>query len=95
MNGGRTLAYAKICLRTHGLVSPLMPLFDKFSDNISTCKSKRALVKKQSLCQQQNKAIPKSHKRDVGMALLKVMDGSASAETHRYLYDPLPVEKFK
>ena len=128
MNGGRTLAYAKICLRTHGLVSPLMPLFDKFSDKISTCRSKRVLVKKQSLCQlprqwaqyteplnrhswvvvipnrcknnnftcqQQNKAIPKSRKRDVGMALSKVMDGSASAETVGYLYEPLPVEKFK
>lgn len=41
-----------------------------------------------------NKAIPKPHEGDADMALLKVMC-SASAETARYLYEPLPVEKFK
>ena len=41
-----------------------------------------------------NKAIPKPHGRDAGMALLNAMF-SASAETARYLYEPLPVEKFK
>lgn len=41
-----------------------------------------------------NKAIPKPHEGDADMALLKVMC-SALAETARYLYEPLPVEKFK
>ena len=41
-----------------------------------------------------NKAIPKPHGRDAGLALLNAML-SASAETDRYLYEPLPVEKFK
>ena len=41
-----------------------------------------------------NKATPKPHEGDADMALLKVMC-SASAETARYLYEPLPVEKFK
>ena len=42
-----------------------------------------------------NKAIPKPREGDADMALLKVMDGSASAKTVGYLYEPLPVEKFK
>ena len=41
-----------------------------------------------------NKAIPTPHGRDAGLALLNAML-SASAETARYLYEPLPVEKFK
>ena len=37
---------------------------------------------------------PSPHKESSDMALLKVMC-SALAETARYLYEPLPVEKFK
>lgn len=38
---------------------------------------------------------PSSHKESSDMALLKIIDRSALAETARYLYEPLPVEKFK
>ena len=38
---------------------------------------------------------PSPHKESSDMALLKIIDRSALAETARYLYEPLPVEKFK
>ena len=59
--------------------------------NINSCTTTST---KTNLAPTTNKATPKPHERDVGMALLKVMF-SASAETARYLYEPLPVEKFK
>ena len=59
--------------------------------NINSCTTTST---KTNLAPTTNKATPKPHERDAGMALLKVMF-SASAETARYLYEPLPVEKFK
>lgn len=59
--------------------------------NVNSCTTTSV---KTNLATITNKAIPKPHERDAGMALLKVMC-SASAETDRYLYEPLPVEKFK
>ena len=59
--------------------------------NVNSCTTTST---KNNLAPIKNKAIPKPHERDAGMALLKVMC-SASAETDRYLYEPLPVEKFK
>lgn len=59
--------------------------------NVNSCTTTSA---KTNLAPTTNKAIPKPHERDAGMALLKIMF-SASAETARYLYEPLPVEKFK
>ena len=59
--------------------------------NVNSCTTTSA---QNNLATITNKAIPKPHERDAGMALLKVMC-SASAETARYLYEPLPVEKFK
>ena len=38
---------------------------------------------------------PSPHKESSDMALLKIIDRSVLAETARYLYEPLPVEKFK
>ena len=38
---------------------------------------------------------PSPHKESSNMALLKIIYRSALAETARYLYEPLPVEKFK
>ena len=38
---------------------------------------------------------PSPHKESSDMALLKIIYRSALAETTRYLYEPLPVEKFK
>ncbi len=38
---------------------------------------------------------PSPHKESSDMASLKIIDRSALAETARYLYEPLPVEKFK
>ncbi len=59
--------------------------------NVNSCTTTST---KTNLASTTNKATPKPHERDAGMALLKVMF-SASAETARYLYEPLPVEKFK
>lgn len=59
--------------------------------NINSCTTTST---KTNLAPTTNKATPKPHERDAGMALLKVMF-STSAETARYLYEPLPVEKFK
>ena len=59
--------------------------------NVNSCTTTST---KTNLAPTTNKATPKPHERDAGMALLKVMC-SASAETDRYLYEPLPVEKFK
>ncbi len=59
--------------------------------NVNSCTTTST---KTNLAPTTNKATPKPHERDAGMALLKVMF-SASAETARYLYEPLPVEKFK
>ena len=59
--------------------------------NVNSCTTTSAQT---NLAPTTNKATPKPHERDAGMALLKVMF-SASAETARYLYEPLPVEKFK
>ena len=59
--------------------------------NVNSCTTTSA---KNNLAPIKNKAIPKPHGRDAGMALLNAML-SASAETDRYLYEPLPVEKFK
>ncbi len=59
--------------------------------NVNSCTTTST---KNNLAPIKNKATPKPHERDAGMALLKVMF-SASAETARYLYEPLPVEKFK
>ena len=59
--------------------------------NVNSCTT---TYPKTTLAPTTNKATPKPHGRDAGMALLKVMF-SASAETARYLYEPLPVEKFK
>lgn len=59
--------------------------------NVNSCTTTST---KTNLAPTTNKATPKPHGRDAGMALLKVMF-SASAETARYLYEPLPVEKFK
>lgn len=59
--------------------------------NVNSCTTTST---KTNLAPTTNKATPKPHERDAGMALLKVMF-SASAETDRYLYEPLPVEKFK
>ena len=59
--------------------------------NVNSCTTTST---KTNLAPTTNKATPKPHKRDAGMALLKVMF-LASAETARYLYEPLPVEKFK
>ena len=59
--------------------------------NVNSCTTTST---KTNLAPTTNKAIPKSHGRDAGMALLNAMF-SASAETARYLYEPLPVEKFK
>ena len=59
--------------------------------NVNSCTTTST---KNNLAPTTNKATPKPHGRDAGMALLKVMF-SASAETAPYLYEPLPVEKFK
>ena len=59
--------------------------------NVNSCTTTSA---QNNLATITNKAIPKPHERDAGMALLNAML-SASAETDRYLYEPLPVEKFK
>ena len=59
------------------------------------CKLMHDNIRQNQLCiPTTNKAIPKPHERDAGMALLNAML-SASAETAHYLYEPLPVEKFK
>lgn len=59
--------------------------------NVNSCTTTST---KTNLAPTTNKATPKPHERDAGMALLNAML-SASAETDRYLYEPLPVEKFK
>jgi len=64
---------------------------NRIIDNVNSCTTTST---KTNLAPTTNKATPKPHERDAGMALLKVMC-SASAETARYLYEPLPVEKFK